>query len=86
MLQLLKKLKLYTKLGSDIFLVEKWGSAFVCLPVLTRSQTRNNWCFFSEISTQTTVRLNKKRVAIPRKMLVCNWNLPYLEVNGIKWS
>ena len=42
---------------------------------LKRSQTGKNDAFISEILTYATV--------YTRKMLVCGWNVPYLEVNGI---
>ena len=46
----------------------------------TISQTGKNNVFFSEIVTHITVGF------FPRKMMVCGWNLPDLDVNGIrKW-
>ena len=40
--------------------------------------------FFSEILTHTTVLgLIEKGLLFPGEMLVCGWNLPHLEVNGI---
>ena len=38
---------------------------------------------FSEIFTHTTVGLIEKGLLFPGKMLVCDWYLPYLKVNGI---
>ena len=39
--------------------------------------------FFSENLTHTTVGLIEKGLLFLGKMLVCGWNLPYLEGNGI---
>ena len=44
---------------------------------LKRSQTIKIDVFFSEILTYTTAGF------LHIKMLVCGWNLPYLEVNRI---
>ena len=54
----------------------------ICQPVVTRSQTGRN-DVFSEFLTHITVGLIEKGLLFLGKMLVCGWNLPYLEVNGI---
>ena len=38
---------------------------------------------FTEILTRTAVDLIKQGLFFPGKMLVFDWNLPYLEVNEI---
>ena len=39
--------------------------------------------FFSEISTHTIVGLIEKGLFLSEKIMVCDWNLHILEVNGI---
>ena len=75
MLQVLKKLKLYTKLGPET--VHKYSHQNIFV-ITWRAD------FVSEILTHTTVLgLTEKVLLFPGKMLVCGRSLHYLEVNGI---
>ena len=59
------------------FLVVKYVS-FYLLGCVTRSQARNKVDFFSEFWTHTTVG-----IFLQEKLIICDWNLPYLEVSGV---
>ena len=61
----------------SIFLAAKSVSFFLPTCGNKISNYKKLMFLFSEISTHTVVRLT-------RKILVCNWNLPYLGVNEIK--
>ena len=53
--------------------------------MVTRSQTGKSM-LISEILTHKTVGLIEKGLLFPGEMLVCDWNLLYLEVNETcKW-
>ena len=70
------------------FYINKISFFLFCWLVVTRSRARKKFFFFRNLnlSTYTTVRLNKKGLLFLEKMLACCCNLPYLKVNGIKWS
>ena len=59
------------------------GKVSFFLLVSLEISNQKNWSFLSEILTHTTEGLIEKEMLFPGEMLVYDWNLPYLEVNGI---